>query len=164
MRGMIPPLESPWSLSSGGINARVSEPIPRQVGMQVPYSLCSQVSEESSLWPNPRQRIGRIFHQFCRQKEVGLIEGHALSDHVHMVLSIPPKYSVSSVLGYLKGKSAIMIHREMERVKHGFTGKHFWAQGYFASTVGLDEEMIREYVRHQEESDDEGQSGLFPNK
>jgi len=68
------------------------------------------------------------------------------------------------VLGYLKGKSAIMIHREMERVKHGFTGKHFWAQGYFASTVDLDEEMIREYVRHQEESDDEGQSGLFPNK
>jgi len=78
------------------------------------------------------------------------------------VLSIAPKHSVSSVLGYLKGKSAIMIHREMERVKHGFTGKHFWAQGYFASTVGLDEEMIREYVRHQEESDDEGQSGLFP--
>ena len=114
------------------------------------------------LYGRTRQRIGRIFHQLCRQKEVGLIEGHAMPDHVHMVLSIPPKYSVSSVLGYLKGKSAIMIHREMERVKHGFTGKHFWAQGYFASTVGLDEEMIREYVRHQEESDDEGQSGLFP--
>ena len=134
MRGMIPPLESPWSLSSGGINARVSEPIPRQVGMQVPYSLCSQVSEESSLWPT-RQRIGRIFHQLCRQKEVGLIEGHAMPDHVHMVLSIPPKHSVSSVLGYLKGKSAIMIHREMERVKHGFTGKHFWAQGYLPALL-----------------------------
>ena len=116
------------------------------------------------LYGRTRQRIGRIFHQFCRQTEVGLIEGHAMPDHVHMVLSIPPQYSVSSVLGYLKGKSAIMIHREMERVKHGFTGKHFWAKGYFASTVGLDEEMIREYVRHQEESDDEGQSGLFPNK
>ena len=116
------------------------------------------------LYGRTRQRIGRIFHQLCRQKEVGLIEDHAMPDHVHMVLSIPPKHSVSSVLGYLKGKSAIMIHREMERVKHGFTGKHFWAQGYFASTVGLDEEMIREYVRHQEESDDEGQSGLFPNK
>jgi putative transposase len=78
-----------------------------------------------------RRRIGRIFHQLCLQKEVGLIEGHAMPDHVHMVLSIPPKHSVSSVLGYLKGKSAIMIHREMERVKHGFTGKHFWAQGVF---------------------------------
>ncbi len=87
------------------------------------------------LYGRTRQRIGRIFHQLCRQKEVGLIEGHAMPDHVHMVLSIPPKHSVSSVLGYLKGKSAIMIHREMERVKHGFTGKHFWAKGYFASTV-----------------------------
>ena len=89
------------------------------------------------LYGRTRQRIGRIFHQLCRQKEVGLIEGPAMPDHVHMVLSIPPQHSVSLVLGYLKGKSAIMIHREMERVKHGFTGKHFWAKGYFASTVGL---------------------------
>ena len=86
------------------------------------------------LYGRTRQRIGRIFHQLCRQKEVGLIEGHA---------EYSAEDSVFSVLGYLKGKSAIMIHREMERVKHGFTGKHFWAQGYFASTVGLDEEMIR---------------------
>jgi putative transposase len=134
-----------------------------RLGMQVPYSLCPKYRKQV-LYGRTRQRIGRIFHQLCRQKEVGLIEGHAMPDHVHMVLSIPPQHSVSSVLGYLKGKSAIMTHREMERVKHGFTGKHFWAQGYFASTVGLDEEMIREYVRHQEESDDEGQSGLFPNK
>ena len=130
MRGLIPPLESPWSLSSGGINARVSEPIPRQVGMQVPYSLVPKYRKRV-LYGRTRQRIGRIFHQLCRQKEVGLIEGHAMPDHVHMVLSIPPQHSVSSVLGYLKGKSAIMIHREMERVKHGFTGKHFWAKGYF---------------------------------
>jgi len=93
-----------------------------------------------------------------------LAEGHALPDHVHMVLSIPPKHSASSVLGYLKGKSAIMIHREMEGVRHGFTGRHFWAKGYFASTAGPDEEMIREYVRHQEEAGDEGQLGLFPSK
>ena len=66
--------------------------------------------------------------------------------------------------GYLKGKSAIMIHREMEGVSHGFTGRHFWAKGYFASTDGPDEEMIREYVRHQEEAGDEGQLGLFPSK
>jgi putative transposase len=131
--------------------------------MQVPYSLCSQVSEESSLWPNPVEDWKNLSSALSA-KGSRVDEGHAMPDHVHMVLSIPPKHSVSSVLGYLKGKSAIMIHREMERVKHGFTGKHFWAQGYFASTVGLDEEMIREYVRHQEESDDEGQSGLFPNK
>ena len=133
MRGIIPPLESPWSLSSGGINARVSEPIPRQVGMQVPYSLCSQVSEASSLWPNPAEDWKNL-SSLLSAKEVGLIEGHAMPDHVYMVLSIPPKHSVSSVLDYLKGTSAIMIHREMERVKHGFTGKHFWAKGYFAST------------------------------
>ena len=162
MRGMTPPLEGPWNLSSGGINARVSESIPLQVGVQAPCSLCSEVSEESSLWPNPAGDWRDLSSALsAKGSRVG---GHALPAHVHMVLSIPPKHSVSSVLGYLKGKSAIMIHREMERVKHGFTGKHFWAKGYFASTVGLDEEMIREYVRHQEESDDEGQSGLFPNK
>ena len=106
---------------------RVSEPISRQVGMQVPYSLCSQVSEESSLWPNPAEDWKNL-SSLLSAKEVGLIEGHAMPDHVHMVLSIPPQHSVSSVLDYLKGKSAIMIHREMERVKHGFTGKHFWAK------------------------------------
>jgi len=82
-----------------------------------------------------------------------LIEWHVIPDHVHMVLSIPPKYSVAMMLGYLKGKSAIQIHREALNVKQGFTGKHFWSIGYCVSTVGLDEQMIRACVRNQEEQD-----------
>ena len=100
-----------------------------------------------------RKRIGKLFQQLCRQKEIGLIEGHVMPDHVHMLLSIPPKYSVAMVVGYLKGKSAIQIHRETMNVRQGFTGKHFWSRGYCVSTVGLDEQMIRAYVRNQEEQD-----------
>ncbi len=76
-----------------------------------------------------------------------------MSDHVHMMISIPPKYAVSQVIGYVKGKSAIHIARRYAGVKRNFTGQHFWARGYFVSTVGRDEEMIREYIRHQEEVD-----------
>ncbi len=78
-----------------------------------------------------------------------------MPDHVHLVLSIPPMLSVAMAVGYLKGKSAIQIHREFMRVKQGFTGKHFWSRGYCVSTVGLDEAMIRAYVRHQEEHERE---------
>ena len=100
-----------------------------------------------------RKRIGKIFRQLCRQKDIELVEGHALLDHVHMVLSIPPKLSVAMTVGYLKGKSAIQIHREALNVKQGFTGKHFWSRGYCVSTVGLDEQMIRAYVKNQEDLD-----------
>jgi putative transposase len=100
-----------------------------------------------------RKRLGNILRQLCRQKEIELVEGHALLDHVHMVLSIPPKLSVAMAVGYLKGKSAIQIHREALNVKQGFTGKHFWSRGYCVSTVGLDEQMIRAYVKNQEDRD-----------
>ena len=100
-----------------------------------------------------RKEIGKIIRQLCWQKEVELVEGHAMPDHIHLVLSIPPKYSVAMVVGYLKGKSAIHIHRKMLGVKKGFTGKHFWSRGYCVNTVGLDETMIRAYVRNQEELD-----------
>jgi putative transposase len=100
-----------------------------------------------------RKRLGNILRQLCRQKEIELVEGHALLDHVHMVLSIPPKLSVAMAVGYLKGKSAIQIHREALNVKQGFTGKHFWSRGYCVSTVGLDEQMIRAYVKNQEDLD-----------
>jgi putative transposase len=105
------------------------------------------------LYGRLRGEVGKIIRQLCRQKEVELIEGHAMPDHIHLVLSIPPKYSVSMVIGYLKGKSAIHIHRKAEGIKKGFTGRHFWSRGYCASTVGLDEEMIRAYVRDQEHLD-----------
>ena len=78
-----------------------------------------------ALFGHVRKRLGNIFRQLCRQKEIELVEGHALLDHVHRVLSIPPKLSVAMAVGYLKGKSAIQIHREALNVKQGFTGKHF---------------------------------------
>jgi len=100
-----------------------------------------------------RKRTGEILRQLCRQKGVELVEGHVKPDHVHMVLSIPPKFSVAMTLGYLKGKSAIQLHREIMRIQQGYTGKHFWTKGYCVSTVGLDEDMIRAYVRHQDKLD-----------
>ena len=106
-----------------------------------------------ALFGHVRKRLGNIFRQLCRQKEIELVEGHALLDHVHRVLSIPPKLSVAMAVGYLKGKSAIQIHREALNVKQGFTGKHFWSRGYCVSTVGLDEQMIRAYVKNQEDLD-----------
>ena len=106
-----------------------------------------------ALFGHVRKRLGNIPRQLCRQKEIELVEGHALLDHVHMVLSIPPKLSVAMAVGYLKGKSAIQIHREALNVKQGFTGKHFWSRGYCVSTVGLDEQMIRAYVKNQEDLD-----------
>lgn len=101
------------------------------------------------LYGRLRGEVGKIIRQLCRQKEVELIEGHAMADHIHLVLSIPPKYSVAMVIGYLKGKSAIHIHRKAQGAK----SRHFWSRGYCVSTVGLDEEMIRAYVRDQEHLD-----------
>ena len=98
-----------------------------------------------------RRRFGEIIKELCRQKGVILLEGHALSDHVHLCLSIPPKYSVSHVVGFLKGKSTIRLNKEFMNRKNGSTS--FWARGYFASSVGLDEQMVREYINHQEENE-----------
>ena len=96
-----------------------------------------------------RREVGEILRQLCRQKDIELIEGNAAVDHIHMLLSIPPKYSVAMTMGYLKGKSAVRIHREL--MGHNrMTGLHFWATGYCVSTVGLDEERIRKYIREQE--------------
>jgi len=96
-----------------------------------------------------RGQIGRILRTLCTQKDIGLIEGHAMSDHVHLCLSIPPKFSVANTIGFLKGKSAIRIHRQYRGDKPVY-GKHFWAEGYCVSTVGLNEAQIRQYIREQE--------------
>lgn len=90
-----------------------------------------------------RKGIGQILRGLCRQHGVELVEGHALADHVHMCLSIPPKFSVANTVGFLKGKSAIQIHRQYLGKTKNFTGFHFWSRGYCASTVGLDESMVR---------------------
>ena len=103
------------------------------------------------LYDKLRTRVGEIFQQLCRHKGLTLLEGHAMPDHVHMCLSIPPKYSVSMVIGYIKGKSAIRVHREFMGRKKQFTGFHFWAPGYCVSTIGLDEQQIRDYVKNQEQ-------------
>lgn len=96
-----------------------------------------------------RRRIGPILRDLCRQKGVELLEGHSMPDHIHMCLSIPPKYSVAHTIGFLKGKSAVRIHRELLHERR-MTGLHFWAAGYSVSTVGLDEGRIRQYIREQE--------------
>jgi putative transposase len=100
-----------------------------------------------------RGYLGKIFHDLAKQKESRIEEGHLMPDHVHMLLSIPPKYSVSQVVGFVKGKSAISIARNFAGRKKNFTGENFWARGYFVSTVGRDEEIIRAYIRNQERED-----------
>ena len=97
-----------------------------------------------------RKDIGGILRELCRQQGVELLEGNAMRDHIHMLLMIPPKFSVANTIGFLNGKSAIRIFRDYLQVKRNFTGRHFWARGYCVSTVGLDEQMIRDYNSNQE--------------
>jgi putative transposase len=106
-----------------------------------------------TLFGQVRNELGEVFHRLARQKESLIEEGHILVDHVHRMISIPPKYAVSQVVGFLKGKSAIHIARTYLGRKRNYVGQHFWARGYFASTVGRDEQVIREYIRHQEAED-----------
>ena len=106
-----------------------------------------------TLYLQLRQYLGEVFHQLASQKESKIEEGHLMSDHVHMMISIPPKYAVSQVVGYIKGKSAIHLARVYGERKRNFVGQHFWARGYFVSTVGRDEKMIRDYIRNQEKED-----------
>jgi len=100
-----------------------------------------------------RGDLGDVLRDLAEQKESLIEEGHLMPDHVHMMISIPPKYAVAQVVGYIKGKSAIHIARRYAERKRNFVGQHFWARGYFVSTVGRDEEVIREYIRHQEQVD-----------
>jgi putative transposase len=105
------------------------------------------------LYGQLRQHLGEVFRRLAEQKESRVEEGHLMSDHVHMMLSIPPKYAVSQVVGYIKGKSAIHLARVYGERKRNFVGQSFWARGYFVSTVGRDETVIREYIRNQEHED-----------
>ena len=100
-----------------------------------------------------RKYLGEILKKLALQRESEIIEGHLMGDHVHILISIPPKYSVSQVVGYIKGKSAIHIARTYAGRRHNFVGQSFWARGYFVSTVGRDEETVKKYIKKQEESD-----------
>ena len=106
-----------------------------------------------TLYEQLRPPLGEVFKKLAQYKESRIEEGHLMPDHVHILISIPPKYSVSQVIGYIKGKSAIHLARVYGERKRNFVGQHFWARGYFVSTVGRDEESIRQYIRHQEDED-----------
>jgi putative transposase len=106
-----------------------------------------------TLFGQIRQHLGEVFHRLAAQKESRIEEGHLQPDHVHMLISIPPKYAVSQVVGFIKGKSAIHIARVYGERKRNFVGQSFWARGFFVSTVGRDETVIREYIKNQETED-----------
>jgi len=105
------------------------------------------------LYGELRKHLGEVFRELSLQKESKVIEGHLMSDHVHILLSIPPKYAVSQVVGFIKGKSAIHIARAFSGRKRNFTGQNFWARGYFVSTIGKDEKAVCEYIKKQEKED-----------
>jgi putative transposase len=107
-----------------------------------------------TLYEKLRPHLGDLFKKLAAQKECRIEEGHLMADHVHMLISIPPKYAVSQVIGFIKGKSAIWLARVYGERKRNFVGEHFWARGYFVSTVGRDEEVVREYIKNQEKEDE----------
>ena len=100
-----------------------------------------------------RADIQKIIKDLCKWKGIEIVEGHMMSDHVHLLLSIPPKYSISQIIGYLKGKSAMMIFERHANLKYKFGNRHFWAEGYYVSTVGLNTATIQKYIREQEKED-----------
>jgi putative transposase len=103
-----------------------------------------------------RRQLGPIFHELARQKECRILEGHLMPDHVHMCIEIPPKFPVASIIGFLKGKSAIAIAGQFAGKERNFTGEHFWARGYAVSTVGFELEQVRAYIREQEANNEDG--------
>jgi putative transposase len=105
------------------------------------------------LYGRLRRELVDVFHDLARQKDSRILEGHLQPDHIHMLISIPPKYSVAQVVGFMKGKSAIHIARVYLGQRKNYNGMHFWARGYYVSTVGADEEVIRNYIRNQEKED-----------
>ena len=105
---------------------------------------------EKTLYGSVRREIAKILRDLCCQKEIELLEGKTMPDHVHMLLSVPPRYSIAMTVGYLKGKSAIRIHRDISKFKGTLFGRSFWARGYCVSTVWLEETAIREYIQEYE--------------
>ena len=108
---------------------------------------------KKSIYKDLRKYLGDTLKDLAHQKECKIEEGHLMADHVHILISIPPKYSVAQVVGFIKGKSAISIARTYMGRRKNFTGQSFWARGYYVSTVGRDEETVRNYIKHQESED-----------
>ncbi len=118
---------------------------------------------KKSMYGNIRDFLRRIFHELAVQKGCEIISGSLVQDHVHMLIRIPPKYSIAEVIGYIKGKSAIAVARQFSGRKRNFNGESFWARGYSVSTVGYDQENIRVYIKNQEQLDGQGfnETGTF---
>ena len=108
---------------------------------------------KKKLYEEIRKDLGEELRRLAEQKECKILEGHMMGDHVHMLIEVPPKYSIAQVIGYIKGKSALYVARKYGDRQRYFSGQHMWARGYFVSTVGLDEEVIRNYIREQEKED-----------
>ena len=108
------------------------------------------------LYGKIRKFLGPKLRELASQRECEILEGHMVQDHIHMMIKIPPKYSVSEVIGYIKGKSAIAVARQFSGRKRNFNGEKFWARGYASSTVGFNQDQIRHYIKHQEQLDSEG--------
>lgn len=120
-----------------------------------PYSLCTKVSQTSNLWENIQghRDIGVIMRKLCEQKGVEIHEAEFCKDHVHMLVSIPPKISVAQFMGYLKGKSSLMIFDRHANLKYKYGNRHFWCRGYYVDTVGRNKKVIEEYIKNQLQED-----------
>ena len=118
-------------------------------------------NRRKKLYGKIRSYLGPVFRELARQRSCEILEGHIVGDHVHMLIKIPPKYAVSEVVGYIKGKSAISVAHQFGGRTRNFQGEKLWARGYAVSTVGFEEEQIRKYIRHQEEVDSRHESGRF---
>jgi putative transposase len=116
---------------------------------------------KKKLYGDIRPKLGKIFHALAAMKECTILEGHVMPDHIHMLIEVPPKHQVSAVVGFLKGKSAIVIAREFGGKQRNFLGEHFWARGYAVSTVGFEEEQIRKYIQNQEADERSSAEGAF---
>lgn len=111
---------------------------------------------KKKLYGEIRRYLGPVFHELAQQKGCKILEGHMVQDHVHMLITIPPKHAVSQIVGYIKGKSAIAVARQFNGRKQNFNGEQFWARGYAVSTVGFEEKEIRKYIQNQEQLDSKG--------
>ena len=138
----------------GDPNDAAASPEPCHMGVQISCGFHPKYRKKA-IFGVIKKRLGDVFHELARRRESKIEEGHLIPDHVHMLISIPPKYSVAEVIGFMKGKSSIWIAQNVERKARNFTGHKFWARGYFVSTVGRDEEMIRAYIKNQEMQDRE---------
>ncbi|MBE9594816.1 MAG: IS200/IS605 family transposase [Proteobacteria bacterium] len=105
------------------------------------------------VYGNLRKDIGKILRRLCEYKQIEIIAGTACADHIHMCLSIPPKFAVSTIVGYLKGKSTMIMFEKYSSLRRNFRGHHFWARGYYVNTVGLDEQKVKQYIKNQQEKD-----------